>query len=79
MTHGFTRMVVGAALLAGGVFPALAQGKMVTLADVTRGGGGGQHLGQRYGGEPPAGGAQRRGERPGGVDRRVRQPGQQGG
>ncbi|HAU4928580.1 efflux RND transporter periplasmic adaptor subunit [Aeromonas hydrophila] len=37
MTHGFTRMVVGAALLAGGVFPALAQGKMVTLADVTRG------------------------------------------
>lgn len=37
MTHGFTRMVVGAALLAGGVFPALAQGKMVTLANVTRG------------------------------------------
>ncbi|EHK5438267.1 efflux RND transporter periplasmic adaptor subunit [Aeromonas hydrophila] len=37
MTHGFTRMVVGAALLAGGVLPALAQGKMVTLADVTRG------------------------------------------
>ena len=29
MTHGFTRMVVGAALLAGGVFPVLAQGKMV--------------------------------------------------
>ncbi|MCP3291794.1 efflux RND transporter periplasmic adaptor subunit, partial [Aeromonas hydrophila] len=37
MTHGFTRMVVGAALLAGGVFPAQALGKMVTLADVTRG------------------------------------------
>ncbi|MBL0633454.1 efflux RND transporter periplasmic adaptor subunit [Aeromonas dhakensis] len=37
MTRVFTRMVVGAALLAGGVFPALAQGKMVTLADVTRG------------------------------------------
>ncbi|MCC0180676.1 efflux RND transporter periplasmic adaptor subunit [Aeromonas hydrophila] len=37
MTHGYTRMVVGAALLAGSVLPALAQGKMVTLADVTRG------------------------------------------
>ncbi|MGL4891403.1 MAG: efflux RND transporter periplasmic adaptor subunit, partial [Aeromonas veronii] len=37
MTHGFTRMVVGVARRAGGVFPALAQGKMVTLADVTRG------------------------------------------
>ncbi|WP_421282005.1 efflux RND transporter periplasmic adaptor subunit [Aeromonas taiwanensis] len=36
MTRMFTRMVVGALLLAGGA-PALAQGKMVTLADVARG------------------------------------------
>ena len=35
MTQGFTRMVVGALLLAGGL-PALAQSKMVTLADLTR-------------------------------------------
>ncbi len=51
MTQGFTRMVVGALLLAGGL-PALAQSKMVTLAE--------EYLGQRHGGEPPAGGAQRR-------------------
>ncbi|CAJ1808809.1 efflux RND transporter periplasmic adaptor subunit [Aeromonas salmonicida] len=37
MKRIFTRMVLGAALLAGGVLPALAQGKMVTLADVTQG------------------------------------------
>ncbi|WP_421714593.1 efflux RND transporter periplasmic adaptor subunit, partial [Aeromonas media] len=36
MTHMFTRMMVGALLLAGGL-PALAQDKMVTLADVTQG------------------------------------------
>ena len=36
MTRVFTRMVVGVLLLAGGV-PALAQGKMVTLADVAQG------------------------------------------
>ena len=37
MKRIFTRMVLGVALLAGGVLPALAQGKMVTLADVTQG------------------------------------------
>ena len=36
MTQGFTRMVVGALLLAGGL-PALAQSKMVTLAEVAQG------------------------------------------
>ena len=36
MTQGFTRIVVGALLLAGGL-PALAQSKMVTLAEVAQG------------------------------------------
>ena len=36
MTQGFTRMVVGALLLAGGL-PALAQSKMVSLAEVAQG------------------------------------------
>ena len=36
MTQGFTRMVVGALLLAGGL-PAFAQSKMVTLAEVAQG------------------------------------------
>lgn len=36
MTQGFTRMVVGALLLTGGL-PALAQSKMVTLAEVAQG------------------------------------------
>ncbi|MGL6434150.1 efflux RND transporter periplasmic adaptor subunit [Aeromonas caviae] len=39
MTQGFTRIVVGALLLAGGL-PALAQSKMVTLAEVAQGEGG---------------------------------------
>ncbi|MGL5461222.1 MAG: efflux RND transporter periplasmic adaptor subunit, partial [Aeromonas veronii] len=38
MTHIFTRMLAGAALIAGSALPVLAdQGKMVTLADVTQG------------------------------------------
>ena len=36
MTQGFTRIVVGALLLTGGL-PALAQSKMVTLAEVAQG------------------------------------------
>ncbi|MCR6551946.1 efflux RND transporter periplasmic adaptor subunit, partial [Aeromonas sp. CPF2-S1] len=36
MTQGFTRIVVGALLLAGGL-PAFAQSKMVTLAEVAQG------------------------------------------
>lgn len=39
MTQGFTRIVVGALLLAGGL-PAFAQSKMVTLAEVAQGGAG---------------------------------------
>ena len=77
MTQGFTRMVVGALLLAGAL-PAQAQSKMVTLAEVAQGRRG-QHLGQRHGREPSAGGAQRRGQRTGGVGCRVRQPGEGGG
>ena len=75
MTQGFWDGG-GALLLAGGL-PALAQSKMVTLAEVAQGRRG-QHLGQRHGGEPPAGGAQRRSERSGGVDSRVWQPGEGG-
>ena len=57
---------------------AQAQNKMVTLAEVAQGRRG-QHLGQQHGREPSAGGAQRRGQRTGGVGCRVRQPGEGGG